>query len=358
MKGKQFLLLLLVIAFLTWGVTAGLFFGLTKLPSSPASQNVAIRSVSQDISATGSIHSENEATLHFATAGKLIYLPFKEGDSISVGQTIAQLDTYALQRQLKQALLTYQSTRDTFDQTQQNAQDNVAQSQQSSSVPGVQGDKTNAVNDIVKRLLDQNQNTLDNSVINVELASYALQLASLTTPITGVITHEDVTTPNVNVTTLTSFSVADPTAKVFRANVLASDIDFVSVGGGATVRLDGSSQTLPGTVEKIYPQKTTLPTGEDVYMVDIQVPSLSALFGQTGSVIIKSNNQSQALMIPTWAILGHNSVWVWENGKTVLKSITVGAVHNDMTEVTEGLSSQDRVIVDPEKVAKEKYSVL
>lgn len=358
MKNKQFLLTLLITAFLTLGVTAGVLYSATKLPSTPNAQSIAVKSVSQDITASGSIHSENEATLHFATAGKVVYLPFKEGDTVTLGQTIAQLDTYALQRQLQQALLSYQSTRDSFDQTQQNAQNNIAQSQQSANVPGVQGDKTGAVNDIVKRLLDQNQNTLNSSVLNVELANYAVQLAALTTPISGVITHEDITTPNVNVTTATAFSVADPTTKVFRANVLASDIDFVSVGGGATVRLDGSNQTISGTIEKIYPQKTTLATGEDVYMVDIQASGLSGLFGQTGSVTIKSNNQSQALMVPTWAILGHNSVWVWENGKAILKPVSIGTNHNGMTEVTEGLSPEDKVITDPATVAKGAYSVL
>ena len=41
---------------------------------------------------------------------------------------------------------------------------------------------SNDVNDAIKRIVDQNQASLDNSVINVELANYALQLSRLTSP--------------------------------------------------------------------------------------------------------------------------------------------------------------------------------
>ena len=68
-------------------------------------------------------------------------------------------------------------------------------------------------------------------------------------------THEDVTVAGQNVTTSTGFTVADPTSKVFRANVPASDIDFIQDGMKASVILDGSQNRMEGTVVMIYPSQ-------------------------------------------------------------------------------------------------------
>lgn len=358
MKNKYFILLLIAlipaIIFITF-FTSKVLAGSLQL----ATDTVQVKPVAQAISAGGSIHSENEATLHFQTGGKLVYLPFKKGDAVYQGQTIAQLDTYALQKQLEAALNAYRITRDTFDQTQSNSQNNVLQTQQQGNFPGIQADKTNAINDAVKRILDETQGALDNSVINVELSNYALQLASLTAPFNGIILTEDVTTANVNITPATSFVIVDPNKKVFRANIAASDIDFVSVGSPATIKLDGSEKIIHGTVETIYPQKVILPTGEQVYEVDVTADGLtSAAFGQNGSVLIASNNGSSALMVPSWVIVGHKYVWVWNGKMTVLKPVHIGATHDDMTEIISGLDKSDKVIVTPKSVAKTQYNML
>lgn len=360
MKNKKFLLTLLLTAVITLVVLMGVGGLVMATKKTIAADTIPTKQVAQSISATGSVHSQQEATLHFQTGGKVIYLPFKQGDSVVQGQTIAQLDTYALQKTLTAALNNYRVTRDAFDQTTQNASTNVVQTQEQPSFVGIQGNQTNAVNDAVKRILDENQGNLDNSVINVELANYALQLSSLTAPFNGVITAEDVTTPNVNVTTSTAFSIADPNQKVFRAEIDASDIDFISVGAKATVELDGQDTSLQGSVVTIYPQKKTLITGEQVYDVDIQIETLakSGVFGQNGSALITSNNQTKALMVPTWVVIGHNSVWVWDGKDAVLKKVKIGAMHGDMTEILSGLSQQDKVIAVPQDITKQKYQLL
>lgn len=360
MKNKKFLLALLLAAIITGLILFGIGSVIMATQTTIAGDTISARQVAQSISATGSIHSQQEATLHFQTGGKVIYLPFKQGDSVSQGQTIAQLDTYALQRTLTTTLNNYRATRDAFDQTTQNAQTNVIQTAVQPSFAGIQGNETNAVNDAVKRILDENQGALDNSVINVELANYAVQLASLTAPFNGVLTQEDITTPNVNVTTTTTFSIADPSQKVFRAEVGASDIDFISAGAKATIKLDGQDTSMSGSVVTIYPQKKTLTTGEQVYDVDIQIDNLpkSVVFGQNGSVLITSNNQTKSLMVPTWTVVGHNSVWVWDGTKATLKMVQVGKTHGNMTEVISGLLKEDKVIAVPQDIAKQKYQLL
>jgi multidrug efflux pump subunit AcrA (membrane-fusion protein) len=139
-----------------------------------------IKSANMKIMADGMVRSQNEIVLHFATGGKLVYLPVKEGSRVYKGQTIASLDSYVLQRQLTAALNNYRSVRDSFDQLNDNNANNYLDAQQANPYPynywnlaGISGIvKTDAVNDMIKRLVDQAQAGLDNSVIQVEIANY------------------------------------------------------------------------------------------------------------------------------------------------------------------------------------------
>jgi RND family efflux transporter MFP subunit len=362
MKNKQFLLFLLGIAILTF---MGVSLALRTVPAPKYKTiNVANRLNAPEISANGAIHSQDEVTLHFQSGGKVVYLPFKEGDAVKQGQTIARLDTYALQRQLTAALNTYRSTRDTFDQTKDNSANGVLSNSQKYTLDlqnksGLNNEDS-IINDTVKRIVDQNQANLDTSIVNVELANNAIQLATLTSPINGIITHEDVTVPGINVSPATSFSLADPSELVMQANVSSNNIDFVTVGALATIHLDGSDASYPGTVVKIYPQKVTLPTGESVYQVDVANDVIKARgqLGQTGTALIKSNLNKSVTLVPIWLVLSHNSIWVLENNKPILKTVQVGKIHGDTIEITGGLVPNDQIITNPSSVVGGTYFLL
>lgn len=367
MKNKKFVSLVIILCILSLLVTYGFYSVLTLQDKKLQTTSALVTPLQTSISATGSIRSQNEAALNFQTGGKLIYLPFKEGDKILQGQTIAQLDTYILQRQLTQALNAYRTTRDTFDQVKDNAGNSILQGQQKYQVNAqnanpVNGDLQNTVvNDIAKRILDQNQASLDNSVINVEITNNALSLATLTAPISGVIMHEDVSVPNVAVTPLTTFSIADPSTPVFRANVSESDIDYLTEGTSGKITLNGvTGKTFQGTVIKIYPQKTTLADGRQVYQVDIASDDLKTVgkLQQSGTVLLDTATMQGGFIIPSWLILAHNAVWVLDGNNPVLKHIVLGKTHGNYTEVLSGISKNDKIITNPQFIAAEKYSIL
>jgi HlyD family secretion protein len=356
-------------------IDAGVFLGTlagsnnkNKKITNNESQTAAVKAVDSSILVTGSITAQNEADLHFQVGGKLVSVPLKEGDSVTEGETVAQLDTYALQQQLSLALNNYTSTRDQFDQTQQNNSKNITQVDQRGQLSfygvglaqyGADPTTTSYLDQVAQRIGDESQQNLNNSVIAVQVANYALQMSTLTSPLTGVVTHEDVTVAGQNVTPDTSFVVADPTTKVFRANIPASDIDFVSDGMQATVILDGSQQRLTGTVVTIYPSQMTLSDGENVYQVDIQSDDIrnTGKFDQTGTAIVMTNAQN-VILVPAWTVLGGKYIWVNNNGKPELKTVTVGILHGEDMEITGGLTRQDRIITDPKSIPAKEYQIL
>ena len=327
--------------------------------TSRATTIASVQFVDSLITADGSVVAQNQAKLNFQAGGKLIRLPFKEGDRVRAGQTIAQLDTYILQRQLMVALNNYQLTRDAFDQTQQNAADNVLRSQVAPTYTKTNVDFTKTVDDALRRILNQSQITLDNSVINVELANYALQLSTLISPISGIITHEDVSVAGVNVTPATTFIVADPDSIVFRANVSAANIYYIADGSPVTLILDGLQNKLEGTVTKIYPSKVVLNNGQTFYQVDIVSDDLRKLgkLDEMGRAIIKTNSENVAL-VPAWTVIGGGYIWTNNKGVCELKKVTVGKIHGDQMEVLSGLNPGDEIIIDPQLISNQQYSYL
>lgn len=333
-------------------------------PAHSSTITTSVRFVNSSVSAEGSVTAQNQATLHFQIAGKLTWLPFKEGDAVKTGQTIASLDSYTIQKQLEGALNTYRSVRDTFDQTKDNVQDNVQKAQLTNpydyySKAGMSDTRESAINDAIKRIVDQNQASLDNSVINVQLANNAFQLSTIASPLNGILLHEDVTVAGLNVSPSTSFVVADPSTAVFRANVPINNINYVTLGARAEIAVDGIQNKIIGTVVNIYPSKVVLPNGQSVYQVDIQSDQLLKLakLDQTGTAMIKTNSENVAL-VPVWTVLGGKYIWVDENNKPQLKTVTTGKTHGQDIEITSGLTSQDKIIINPEFIQSLKYQTL
>jgi hypothetical protein len=141
---------------------------------------------------------------------------------------------------------------------------------------------------------------------------------------------------------------------------MESYIDYISEGSSVTVKLGDDQKGFLGTVTKIYPDKVTLSNGQKVYAVDVTADQISAAgkLGQTGTALIQSNTQTATKLIPTWTVLNNDSVWVLAGDTPILRKITIGKRHGNMTEVVDGLEVGDQLITNPESIAANKYSIL
>jgi len=321
--------------------------------------------VTSTITADGAVTPQNQANLYFQTPGKLIYLPFKEGDKVYQGQTIAQLDTYALKEELQLASNAYQASKNNTNQALENNQAGIIEGQTRYSLDTSNKQayaaitEATVVYDAVQRIVDNDLLANNSAQINIDLANYALTLASLTSPISGIVIHEDVSVPGVNVTPVTSFVVADPDSIVFRANVPTENIYYVSEGSTVSLAIDGLPNKITGTVVKIYPSKVTLPSGEAVYQVDIASSDLKkqAKLFETGRAMISTNAENVAL-VPAWTVLSGKYIWTDNNGSPELKQVTVGKIHGSQIEIIQGLSQDDKIITDPKFIPSKKYQLL
>lgn len=367
MKNKRLFIVICVVVLLA---IVGIVIGNRALmPSirtnSGPTTTTSVEFVSSTITADGSVTAQDQARLSFQIAGKLVYLPFKEGDKVYQGQTIASLDSYALKQQLQLASNAYQAIKNNTDQALENNQAGIIEGQTRNSLDlsNKQGysavTEATVIYDTVQRIVNNDLLTQNSAQINVDLANYAMQLSSLTSPINGIITNEDVTVPGVNITPATSFTVADPTTMVFRANVPLESIYYISEGSPVTLAIDGIQEKMTGTVVKIYPSKVILSSGQAVYQVDVASTDLvkHAKLDETGSALISTNSQNVAL-VPAWSVLGGKYVWVDNNGTPELKAVTAGKIHGNKIEILSGLSPEDKIIVDPKIISTLKYPIL
>jgi hypothetical protein len=102
-----------------------------------------------------------------------------------------------------------------------------------------------------------------------------------------------------------------------------------------------------------------LPSGQAVYQIDVGSDELKkqAKLDMTGTAIISTNSKNVAL-VPVWTVLAGKYIWVDNNGTPDLRQVTAGKIHGNEIEITDGLTPQDKIIIDPKLIPSLKYQML
>lgn len=308
-------------------------------------QKITYKDFTQTVSVTGSVGAKNIASLTFPIGGTISWVGVKVGDSVTQNQTIATLDTRTALKNLKAALISYSIARNTFDQTVTN---NGAQTEQ---------DALNiAPNDAIKRILQTNQYNLNQAINSVELQDLADQQSVLWTPISGIITKADATTPGITASTTSPvFTVVDPNSVVFNMDVDEGDIGKVSEGQEVRLTLDAyPNETLYLPIDKIDFASHTTSSGGNAYTVDVKLANNSNYkyrVGMNGNADIITAKRYHVLTVPISSIVNSNEVYVQKGKNFMLRKISLG-LQNDTDAVVSGLSDGDSIAIDPTQVAK------
>ncbi len=328
-----------------------------KPPVPIPTEKVDYHDLTETVSVSGTVQANQEADLSFPTSGNLTYVGAQPGDSIHQGQAIASIDSYTLQKELQQALNTYRSTRDSFDQTQDNLQDSTLQQEQKAAYAAAGATASTTDKDlytIVQRVLDENQANLDNSVINVDLANKALQLSTLLSPINGILVAPNPITNGMSVTATTKFTVIDPSSLVFAMDVDEADVGKVATGQAAMINLDAypnENLTLPVTFIDFVSHVTT--NGGNAFTTDVQLPGDKVgkyRVGMNGNGTIVVDQRKHVLTVPLASLVDNNAVYVQQGKKYKEVPLTLGIQNDTDAQVVKGLTVGERIVLDPSKV--------
>ncbi len=337
-----------IAAFLT---ALALFFGLKNLKkTSPFKvETVGVGEMAVSISASGEIAAERDATLQFQTGGLLSWVGVQKGDRVRQGQAVASLDSRQLKKQLQKSLNLYQSERDDFEQTQADYQETK--------------DKY-LLTDEIRRILDKTQNSLNNTVLDVELNDLAIRYSTLYSPFAGEVVAISAPFAGVNILpTTASFRIVDPQSLYFQALIDETDIPKVKVGRQVKVRLDAfPDQIFKATVSKIDLNSSLSSGGGTAYQTKITFPAGTEEFrlGMNGDAEIILESLPKALLVPFSALAekeGQTYLWKVEKNRAKKVEVKIGATNDDFAQVTEGITEGERVITGSISLLKEGMAI-
>jgi len=349
---KRWFLFILVI-----GLIFGIYFLINSKRNTQNNEkvvNVSRQDLKEIVSTQGKITAGSQAVLKFQTGGRLVWVGAKKGDRVSKWQTIASLDQADLKTRFKKALLSYQTTRLTFDQTLEDNKESI--STRNYLDIATMNDESLSI----MRLLQKNQISLDQSVADVEIASIARQYGSLYSPIDGILIEATDEFPGVNVSATTQYIVVDPNSLRFQAEVEEVDVVKIAAGQSATVTLDAlAEETLNSVVSTIEFNSTTTSTGNTAYNVYIPL-TLDQRFrlDLSGTAEIMISQKDNVLAVPSELVLEDETgkfVIVKTNNTYQKQYVKTGIETDDYYEVIEGLT-EGQSIITPTAEIEEKLN--
>jgi len=334
--------------------------------------------ITVDITASGNLELSDKRSLSFGTWGTVGEVLVEEGDSITKGQVLARLDAPQLEINVALAWLELeQKFNSSYSYTHL------------SDVPGtwLALDEVEASLTEAQQLLDEGkigeaQSSLDQAELAVdkakEKAEYrqtkvylprsirrlelqldsaeaALDEARITAPFDGIAIKVNVDAGqgvNADTVVMEVARTAD-----FEVDILVSEMDIfqVSEGENATVQIDAlPGMNLPAQVTYISPT-ATIASGVVNYEVKVEIQPLEAVAqkqlreGLSVLVSLLEEGRDDVLLVPNSAITtreGQTYVQVVApNGTTEERIIGTGISNWQYTEVTEGLSEGEQVVV-------------
>lgn len=293
---------------------------------------VSSASITKKLEVPGEIKAGESVLLRFPYSGKLAWIKVKEGDRVQKWQALAGLDTRTLQRELLQDLLAFEKE---YRDYQQAVEDNPQ------------------VNLRFKRILEKAQFDLQSEVVGVEIRQLALELATLISPIDGIVVSIDTPVAGVNVTTQDTIEIVNPENLYFKAEVDESDIGAVAVGQPATIRLDAfPEESIQSEVMAVDFAASVAEGSGTVFHVSLSLPPSQATpfrLGMSGDAQIVLAQKPAALVIPLATLTerdGSFTVDVLEDDQRVRqRPVKIGLQTEDLVEVISGLSEYDRVVL-------------
>ena len=303
------------------------------------------KDLAQVVDVSGQVQAKNQAILKFQTSGKLAWVGVKKGDRVKKWQAIASLDKNELRKRLDKYLNSYLSERWDFEQDRDDY-----------SAEGISLEEA-LISDAVKRTLEKDQFDLNEAVLDVEINQIAYDLATIYSPIEGIVTQIDIPVTGVNITPAgATFTIADPEIMIFEAKIDEADIAKTKEGQKVLIALDAyPDEEFEGKILRIDFTSTVTRGGGTAFPAEISLPENTELRfknGLNGDAEIIIEEKEAILTIPLEALEeknGQSFVQIIEGKKIKRIEVKVGLITDTRAEIISGLDENQKVITGEKK---------
>jgi len=310
-------------------------------------QKVKYGSILAKASATGELRAQAQVNLQAQVMGVVDKLLVKEGDLVTQGQVLLELDRKSYEANLLLARARFAQARSSHTR--------VESLYAVKLVAAEAYEASRAALDIAQAQLDQAQDQYDKTVIRA--------------PISGMVTKlnlekgEAVLIGTMNYAGTVLAVLADMSRMQALIDVAEADVVSIAVGQAATVYVDALPDTsFPGHVTRVayMPTQSVLSTTQQSTTFEVEVtldstaPALRP--GMNVRAEVRTAELDSVLVVPVQAagrrdIKGKESetVFLVKDGKAVLTPIRTGRASDTRLQVIAGLEPGDEVIVGPYK---------
>ncbi len=311
----------------------------------------SVQTLSQSVSATGTINPATQSNLRFAVTGTVAHVDVKVGDTVTAGQAVAAVDPTDLQTAVDLAAANDNSARA-----------NLATVKASSSTTTTQ-------------LAAANSQVAASSA-KLATAQANLKAATLVSPITGTVATVNVSagdqvsgggtssgggsgsgaaaagsgSSGSSGSSSAQIVVITTDSWVVATSVTSADLPQIKPGLQAQITPTGSRSAVFGTVSTVGVVATST-SGVATFPVTVAVTgSPKGLYaGSSATVSIIVKEIADAIAVPTAAIRTENGQTVVSKmvgGVATTTPVQLGLVQGNLTQVTSGLAEGDQVVVE------------
>lgn len=290
---------------------------------------VKTEEVSLDFVSNGNFEPIQELTFSAEKSGKVIKVLAKEGDYVTVGQTLAIVRSDVINVNAQTANAAYQ-----------NAAADYSRYENAYKTGGV-----------TKQQLDQAKLTMVNAKANLTQANINVGDTRIKAPISGFINKKYIE-PGSILSAMPATELFDiVNVSKLKLKVTVAESQVASLKVGTTVTVSASvypDKKFSGKITFIaYKADESLNFPVEIEITNNTTKDLKA--GMYGTAEFASNQQVQSMMIaPRNAFVGSvssNQIFVVENGIAKLKKVTAGRVLGEQVEILSGLSNGEQVVV-------------
>lgn len=349
-------------------IGAGVLIGPRAAPAAPQLATAGVGMLSRTVAVTGTVEPAQRADLDFAAGGQVTSVEVTVGQQVAASQALASVDAASLPAQVAQARSSLASAQARF----------TADSSAGASSAQAAADQT----------------AITAAQAQLDVAQQNASQATLTAPFAGTVAAVNITVGQ-RVSAAGGTSSASGAGSADAAASGAGSSGAGSSGAGASGVASGSSgsngsgtaavvvvstgsyvldatvddtqvgQLKPGQAASIIPNGVTTSIPGTVTSVGLVATSTSGVasypvilavtgsppglhLGASAQAEITTQEITDAVLVPSAAVHGtgpDSSVTVLDHGTQVSRPVTVGATSRGRTQIVQGLSSGDEVVL-------------
>lgn len=283
--------------------------------------------LAEGVYATGVVEPVEWAKVRTEAGGRLLSLLREEGQTVTAGEALAQIDD-----QKRQARLIEVESRIRYLEAERVRLRALV-------ATGIASRKT----------LELLESELDQAIAQRTMARESLRESRVAAPIAGQILRREGRVGEIVEAGTVLYWIGSPTARQIVAEIDEEYFPRLRLHQRALASADAfPGRTFGGRVIELTPFGDS---GQRAYRIKIALDDGPAVgeplpLGMTVEVNIVVRAADRVMLVPRTALAG-TGIWVVEGGRAVHRRVTVGLRGRDLVEIRDGLGEADELIVDP-----------